>query len=276
MATGGPKAHSDGTAVSGDPFPIPAVTAQLRALGVEAGDVLLVHTSFRALRPVEGGPTGLIEALGRAIGPSGTLVMPSWTGDDNALFDPATTPASADLGVVADTFWRLPSTLRSGHPFAFAARGPKADRITADRLVLPPHQPESPVGRVLDCDGKILLLGVDHDANTTLHLAELLAGVPYRVPHHITAMQDGRPTRIGYLENDHCCERFRLADDWMTERGLQADGPVGHAPSRLMRSRDLVDTVLPRLKRDPCVFLHPRDAGCAECLEAWQGLQASP
>ena len=54
---------------------------------------------------------------------------------------------------------------------------------------------------------------------------------------------------------------------------LQAEGLVGHAPSRLMRSRDLVDTVLPRLKRDPCVFLHPRDAGCEECADAWQAVQ---
>ena len=55
--------------------------AQLRALGVEAGDVLLVHASFRAAGPIEGGPSGLIEALGRSIDPGGTLVMPSWTGD---------------------------------------------------------------------------------------------------------------------------------------------------------------------------------------------------
>src|SRR5438128_173242 len=58
------------------------VTAQLLALGVEPGAVLLVHTSFRAVRPIEDGPTGLITALRGAIGPEGTLVMPSWTGSD--------------------------------------------------------------------------------------------------------------------------------------------------------------------------------------------------
>ncbi|HTD76544.1 MAG TPA: AAC(3) family N-acetyltransferase, partial [Chloroflexota bacterium] len=51
------------------------LTDQLRAVGVEHGGVLLVHTSFRAVRPVEGGPLGLIEALRAAIGPPGTLVM---------------------------------------------------------------------------------------------------------------------------------------------------------------------------------------------------------
>lgn len=56
------------------------VANQLRALGVERGGVLLVHTSYRAVRPVAGGPLGLIEALRAALGPNGTLVMPSWTG----------------------------------------------------------------------------------------------------------------------------------------------------------------------------------------------------
>src|SRR4028118_1605020 len=83
------------------------VAEQPQALGVERGGVLLVHTSFRAVRPVEGGPLGLIAALRDAIGPEGTLVMPSWTGDDDEAFDPVATPASADLGVVADIFWRL-------------------------------------------------------------------------------------------------------------------------------------------------------------------------
>lgn len=248
--------------------PMADVVVQLRTLGVQEGDVLLIHTSFRAVQPVEGGPAGLIEALGLAVGPSGTLVMPSWTGDDDSPFDPETTPASTDLGIVADTFWRLPAVLRGRHPFAFAARGPKAEQITADPLVLPPHQSDSPVGRVLDCDGRILLLGVHHDANTTLHLAELLAGVPYQVPHHITVLQDGRPTRIDYLENDHCCALFRSADDWLRRRGVQNDGMVGYAPSRLVRSRDVIDAVLPQLEADPWVFVHPTDHGCEECARA--------
>jgi aminoglycoside 3-N-acetyltransferase len=244
------------------------VAAQLRALGVEQGGVLLVHTSFRAVRPVEGGPAGLIAALRDALGPRGTLAMPSWTGDDERPFDPAATAASADLGVVADTFWRLPGTVRSGHLFAFAAAGPRAEEVTAGPLPLPPHVPASPVGRVHDLDGQVLLLGVGHDADTTLHLAELLAGVPYRVPKHVMVLRGGRPVRLDYGENDHCCERFALADGWLRERGLQREGRVGHAPARLARSRDVVRVARERLARDPFVFLHPAGAGCAECDEA--------
>src|SRR5690349_2009415 len=119
------------------------VVAQLRALGVQDGDILLVHTSFRAIRPIEGGPAGLIVALRQALGVTGTLVMPSWTGSDEEPFDAATTPASPDLGVVADTFWRLPGVLRSEHCFAVAAVGPAAQRIVSGPLPLPPHIPES-------------------------------------------------------------------------------------------------------------------------------------
>ena len=238
---------------------------QLRALGVKAGGVLLVHTSFRAVRPVEGGPLGLIEALREALGPDGTLVMPSMSDNDDAPFDPATGASAPDLGIVPALFWRIPGVARSNHPFAFAAIGPHAAAITADPLPLPPHIAASPVGRVHDLDGQVLLLGCGHDANTTLHLAEIVGGAPYRVPRHCTVSKDGRPLRIDYGENDHCCERFALADDWLRFRGLQSEGRVGHAHARLMRSQDVVRVAVENLKRDPLVFLHPASAGCDQC-----------
>jgi aminoglycoside 3-N-acetyltransferase-4 len=194
--------------------------------------------------------------------------MPSWTGDDDEPFDPITTSPSPDLGVVADAFWRRPGVARSTHPFALAAAGPLAERIISGPLPLPPHIPESPVGRVHDLDGQVLLLGVGHDADTTLHLAELLAGVPYEVPRHCTVLQDGRPVRIDYGENDHCCARFAFADQWLREWGLQSEGRVGHAHARLARARDIVEIALEHLVADPLLFLHPEGAGCAECDEA--------
>lgn len=244
------------------------ILSQLRALGVEKGGVLLVHTSFRAIRPIERGPLGLIEALRDSLGPHGTLVMPSWSGDDDQPFNPITSPASPDLGVVPDTFWRLPGVARSNHPFAFAAAGPQAERITSGSLPVPPHGPESPVGRIYDLEGQVLLLGVGHDADTMLHLTELVAGVPYRVPRYCTVLQDGRPVRVDYGENDHCCARFNLADEWLRARGLQREGRVGQAHARLARARDIVNLALEALAHDPLLFLHPSIAGCAECDEA--------
>jgi aminoglycoside 3-N-acetyltransferase len=241
---------------------------QLHALGVEAGDVLLVHTSFRAVRPIEGGPEGLIHALRESIGPEGTLVTPAWTGSDEEVFDPNTTRAAEMLGIVPDTFWRMPGVRRSDHPFAFAAAGPRAAHITGDPFVVPPYSPHSPLARVHELDGRVLLLGVGHDANTTVHLAEILAGVPYRVPKHITIEFGRRRMRIDYLENDHCCQRFELLDEWLRSRGLQSEGQVGHAQARLMRARDVVRVVCEQLAEDPLRFLHPGDAHCEECDEA--------
>lgn len=244
------------------------VTRQLRTLGVREGGVLLVHTSFRAVRPVEGGPAGLIGALGDALGEGGTLVMPSWTDEDDRPFDRAATPAARDLGVVADTFWRLPGVVRSDHPFACAASGPRAERIVSDPLPIPPYIPESPIARVHELGGQVLLLGVNHDCDTMLHRAELMGGAPYRVPKYCTVLENGRPLRIDYGENDHCCRRFALVDDWLRDGGLQAEGVVGHAHARLARARDIVAVAVERLREDPLFFLHPAGAGCADCDKA--------
>jgi aminoglycoside N3'-acetyltransferase len=241
---------------------------QLRTLGVEPGGVLLVHTSYRAVRPVEGGPRGLIDALRGALGPAGTLVMPSWSDDDDTPFDPARSPVAQDLGVVAKTFGTLSGVRRSDHPFAFAGVGPQAEAVLADPLPLPPHIPESPVGRVHDLDGQVLLLGVNHDADTTLHLAEAISGVPYGIPRHCTVLRGGALVRIDYLENDHCCERFTLADEWLRAAGLQREGRVGNAHARLARSREIVRVARAELARDPLIFLHPAGSGCDECDRA--------
>lgn len=241
------------------------VVSQLRELGVVPGGVLLVHTAYRAIRPVDGGPEGLVRALQAALGPDGTLVMPSWGGGGDEPFDARSSAVDADLGIVAQTFWRLPGVKRADHMHAFAAIGPQADYVLQDPLPLPPHIAKSPVGRVHDLDGQLLLLGVDHDADTTIHLAETIAGVPYGVPKSGTVLRGGRPERIEYRENDHCCRRFRLVDRWLRDAGLQREGPVGHGAARLVRARDVVAVVLRELRRDALVFLCEREAGCEEC-----------
>jgi aminoglycoside N3'-acetyltransferase len=97
------------------------IIEQLHQLGVPRGSVLLVHTSFRAVGPVEGGPAGLCEALRTAVGAQGTLVMPSMTDDDDNPFEIAST-ACRGMGVVADTFWRLPGVVRSDNPVLAVCR----------------------------------------------------------------------------------------------------------------------------------------------------------
>jgi aminoglycoside N3'-acetyltransferase len=193
--------------------------------------------------------------------------MPSWP-DADGVFDPMRTPADPALGIVAETFWRMPGVMRSGHPHAFAAVGPQASAILRDGLPIPPHIRASPVGRVYDLHGQVLLLGVGHDANTTIHLAECMARVPYGVPKQCTVLREGRPVTVAYRENDHCCTRFRLVGDWLGSVGLERVGPVGHGVGRLVRSRDVTDEVVRRLVDDPLLFLHAAEAGCPDCDEA--------
>ena len=79
------------------------VARQLAELGVRPGGVLVVHTAFSKLGGVNGGPLALIAALESALGPSGTLVMPSMSDDDETPFEPRTTPCRG-MGIVAETF----------------------------------------------------------------------------------------------------------------------------------------------------------------------------
>ena len=247
------------------------LTRQLLELGVQPGGVLLVHTSFSKVQPIEGGPTGLISALRSALGAEGTLVMPSMSYDDDHAFD-KTKSHCAQLGVVADTFWRLPGVPRSDSNHAFAAVGPHAERILATHPIDIPHGLDSPVGRVYELDGQVLLLGVDHTSNTTIHLCENMAGVRYRRDKYLTVLEDGIPTRFEYREIDHCCQNFSLVGDWLDERGLQKRGKVGNADARLIRSQDIVDVVTERLAENETTFLHPKGFD-RQCDDAWRSLE---
>lgn len=233
------------------------IVEQLKALGLRKADVVLVHTSFRAIRPVEGGVLGLIAALREV---AGTVVMPTMSAGD-AVFDPKTTP-SVDMGIVAETFWRQPGVLRSTHPGgSFAAIGPHAERVCAPQPLSPPHGLVSPVGVVYELGGKVLLLGVGHDANTTVHLAESLANVPYSTSYP-TVVAEGVTELIA--ETDHCCRGFTKLDGWLG--GRQREGQVGRGHARLMNSRDVVEVAVEHLRRDPLVFLCT--SACDECAAA--------
>lgn len=247
----------------------------LRALGVRPGGVLLVHTSFKAVGPVEGGPLGLIRALRAALGDEGTLVMPTMT-DGETVFDPASTPTSG-MGITAETFWRQPGVLRSGHPGgSFAAAGPLAARICAPQPLSPPHGPDSPPGRVHELGGDVLILGVGHSANTTLHVAEAIAQVPYRVEHPCVLEVGGQVRTVLIPETDHCCRRFDLLDGWLREGNLQREGTVGRGHARLCASRDVITTAVRHLTSDPLVFLCPAGEGCEECDVARRSVHAGP
>ena len=253
-------------------IPTGALIQQLLDLGVQLGGVLLVHTSFSKVKPVEGGTVGLILAYHSASEPGGTLVMPSMSYDNDHVYD-KTKSHCAEMGIVADTFWRMPGVLRSDNNHAFAAVGPLAEKILAPHPIDIPHGLDSPVGRVYELDGQVLLLGVDHTSNTTIHLCENMAGVRYRRDKHLTVLKDGKPVRFEYREIDHCCQNFSLVDGWLDERGLQRRDKVGHADAHLIRSKDIVEVVTERLKENETTFLHPMGVD-EECDDARRSLES--
>lgn len=248
------------------------IAEELVALGTGGDGVLVVHTAFSAFGGRAGAPSDLIAALRIAAGARGTVVMPSMSDDDEQPFDPQRTPCIG-MGIVADTFWRIPGVIRSDSPHAFAALGPHAGEITAPHPIDVPHGLDSPVGRAYELDAEILLLGVGHDANTTVHLAENLAGVRYKLPKYATVMRNGQAVRHHYDEIDHCCTNFALLDSWLEALGHQQRGFVAGAPARLVAARDVVAAALEHLRENETVFLHPRGV-CTECDEARASLAA--
>jgi aminoglycoside 3-N-acetyltransferase len=248
-----------------------ALRRQFADLGVEPGGVLLVHTAFSKVKPVEEGMLGLIAALEAQLGSQGTLVMPSMSYDDEQVFDAATTPCREEVGVVADTFWRLPHVRRGDNAHAFTASGAQAALITSPSPLGVPHGLDSAVGRVYSLGGQVLLLGIGHDANTMIHLAENMAGVRYRLAARLRILKDGQPVWFEFAEVNHCCQNFHKMDIWLTAHGLQRRGKAGHAEARLISSRAIVETALEHLKLDETVFLHPRGVDEA-CDAAWDSL----
>lgn len=249
------------------PIPFEGLLAQLRALGVSPGDVLEVHTAFGALQPVDGGPLTLIAALLAAIRPGGTLVMPTMT-DGASVFDRRSTP-TFEMGVTAELFWRQPGVLRSTHPGgSFAAVGPRAAEICAPQPLEPVHGPHSPPGRVVELGGRVLLLGVGHEADTVVHVAEVLADVPYSTAHPTVVEVRGRAHTVRIREPDHCCAGFARLDGPLRAAGAQREGPVGYGYARLAEAEAVVRHARALLAADPLVFLCPADGGCAECDRA--------
>ncbi len=243
-----------------------SLQADLRALGVEAGMLLLVHSALSQLGWVAGGPVAVIQALEAVVGRRGTLVMPAHSGD---LSDPAQwqnppvpeswwpvirahTPAYAPqhtptwhMGVIVDCFRGLPGVLRSRHPqVSFVGRGPLAARITADHPLSPALGDDSPLGKIYRYDGQVLLLGVGHDNNTSLHLAEYRADYAGKrlMSNGAPLIVNGEQRWFEYKDLDYDSEDFpALGSAFAAESGLLHEGPAGEGRAMFMPQRALVD-----------------------------------
>lgn len=236
---------------------------ELKKLGLYEGMTVIVHSSLKSVGWICGGSVSFIQALMDVITPSGNIIMATHTqnySDPSEWENPSVpeewwktirsnmpayqeeiTP-SYGMGIVAETFRKWPGVYRSKHPqVSFAAWGKNA------RDIVEGHQMDyglgegSPLGKIYNLNGFVLLVGVGYDKNSSFHLSE------YRAP--IVKIWDrGAPVIDG---NERVWKVFRdieLNTGYFNEIGLQFEaeetvvkGFIGHAETRLFSQRRAVD-----------------------------------
>lgn len=242
-----------------------------RALGVAPGDTIMLHASVRAVGRIAGGPDQIHLALADALTPAGTLMMyagcpehydeigrGNLTADEERelleklpAFDPLTARAARDNGALVEFFRSWPGSIANAHVARFVARGARAAHLTASTPWNYAFGRGSALDRFVDLDGRILLLGCDHDNVTFLHYAEHIVDVPGKrvARFQVPVEERGRRVWRGMEEVDtssagaHASwpDRFfaRIVDAHLA-RTANDGGRVGDARSFLIDSRGLL------------------------------------
>lgn len=258
-------AEKDVIAETATPATRSSLIADLRAVGVESGDTLMVHSSLKGLGYVAGGAHAVVLALLEAVGATGTLVMPThstdltdpadwsnppvpveWHDDLRAAmpaYDPALTPTRS-MGSIVECFRHVAGVVRSNHPTVSAAAvGPHAAWVTDGHELRDGLGEASPQARVYDLDGRVLLIGVTHANNTSLHLAERRAAPPDArwCEQSSPVIVDGERRWVTYHCLDDDSADFDRIGTAFATAGHERRGSVGAGVARSMRSREIVD-----------------------------------
>jgi aminoglycoside 3-N-acetyltransferase len=247
------------------------LAADLRSLGLQRGQDLLIHCSLRQVGRIDGGAATLLNAILEVAGPEATLVVPTHTTLNSLTsraflsatagldaqeqaqfiaampgFDRASTP-STRMGAFAEYLRTHPSAARSSHPqVSFAALGPGALDCTSVHDLGCHLGDRSPLGWLYAADAAILLLGVGYRACTAFHLAEyhLPGTAPRRVYRCFTA-EGGKRVEHEFTNielDDSDFELLGMELESTAERGvLLRRGQVGSAGCRLVTLRTAVD-----------------------------------
>ncbi len=243
-----------------------------RGTGLQAGDLVLVHSSLRKLGPVEGGADTVLDALLEVLGPAGTLALPTHTfrlvNASQPVFHQTLTPTN--VGVLTNVFRKRQGVIRGLHPtHSVAAIGPRAaELVEGQERNATPCPPDSPYGRLRDWGGKILIVGEGLNCCTFFHGCEEWAGMPWAVKkepaplYSVTA--EGRI--IPVLLHTHLVntwDQYPRLDGPLQEVGALRVTCVGECELRLLDARKVADWLVPQLQRDPSVILPEKMPGGA-------------
>lgn len=237
----------------------------LKSVGLQSGDSVMVHTSLGKMGYVCGGAQTVIEALIEVVGQDGTIIMPTqswknldpetgvhWDADEAdwdiirknwPAYDKALTPTNT-MGAVAEMFRSWPGAIRSDHPArSVAAFGKNAEYLTTDHDLSNIFGDTSPIGKLYELDGKVLLIGVDYDKNTSIHLADVRAEYPgkHNCIEHSAIMENGERVWKAYETLFVDGEDFNdIGAAFENAHSVNAV-KLGNAEIKLMKQRELVD-----------------------------------
>ena len=197
------------------------------------------------------------------------------------MFDPAVEPGRT--GALAEAIRLRPGAVRSLHPtHSVAALGAGAAELCAGHERVAAIDVDSPLDRLARAGGHVLLLGVGHVADTTVHVGEFRAGAAYL---HIQFSPDwpcaheiviGRETRsVEYDRFAGCSRAFGVVERGLRERSAIRDGLVGRASAQLVRGEDVIEEVVALLEHDPGALLCT-DPRCHRCSLAREQLSRGP
>ena len=218
------------------------------ALGLQPGDTVLVHSSYKSLGPVAGGPATVIAALERALGPAGTLIMPTFNFDfcRGETFDVRHTPSQ--MGAITELVRNDPRSRRVGHPiYSFSVLGARAEEAAAISNISS-YGPDSLFAKLVEWDAKIVIIGLSYNNSMTFfHHVEEIEGCDYRYMKDFTAPYidaDGHRSQRTYSMFVRDLERGVVtAVDPMGEllerEGAISSLQIGTAVVRLMSAREV-------------------------------------
>jgi len=237
-----------------------SLTSAFRDLGVQSGDTLLVHSSYKSLGEVDGGPQTVIEALLAALGADGTLIMPTFNFDFNKgePWDVRSTPSK--MGILTEFVRKDPRAQRVFHPFySFAIIGKHAKMLGSLRYKSS-YERNSVFGKLRDLDGKIMVIGLSYNNSMTFfHHIEQMEGVDYRFLKQFTGQvtdENGNTYTDTFemLVRDIDKSVKTMVDPMgalMEKAGVIQSKEIGEADVKLMKANEVYAFTAREMKRDP-------------------------